>query len=811
MISHKTMKSIFVFVLLCLSNHIIAQNDFELLVSKTLAGSNDLSNEKKIAILEPSKAYVNIYGIDKMPTTKKSNLHAWMEVYDGNGNYFKKKVILNAQGNSSLSLEKKNIAVDFCEDDWIGDKTTEITIGNWVPQDAFHFKAFYTDYFRGLGITGYKLYDLITEDRLPIAVRAGIDGVQGAKYHPDAFPCIVFLNGDFYGIFAWQLKKHRKNMSMDKAVAENIHIDGTINDQTLFRGDISWKSFEIKNPKTLYCVDTEVLTGYVYLEITNDAAELDLMGDNYIVADINPKDMDSNGINEESPLYLQYTTSKGKIKYYKKNLQQGLAYKQYNGDAPQELIDSDMPYYDPNNMGHVNTDKVKRCLVTLSSYWAELNNLVEEGATDDVIKLEYEKRFDINSMIDYYLHLMITMNGDGVYKNWQWFTYDGVKWFVTPYDMDQTHGMTLYGGTLRPGSFASGMTSSGPMYWVHNYYQEEVKERYNYLRNNNMLSTGSWLSIANSWYSKIGQTYYDREINKWPNSPCYKETICSNNWTTDESLWKYYGKVADYSDAVIYNEGDMCKAMARVWKATGTSQGVKPYIINGYVENPDNIERVETWISTHLDLLDKRFMTNNTGTSETYSLNISAAGVSTVCLPFDFTITDGMRLFTVEGTNDDILVLTETNSAEAYRPYLIFGTPGQYVLTGTSIEPELESPEYLVNGLLIGTLENAFAPKDSYVLQNKNSKVGFYYVAEDGKMMIAKNRAYMSTSSISLNTKANNYKLNDEASSLISSFAFNANKPVQIYNINGIKQSNLSKGINIVVDDNGKSHKLMVK
>lgn len=84
-------------------------------------------------------------------------------------------------------------------------------------------------------------------------------------------------------------------------------------------------------------------------------------------------------------------------------------------------------------------------------------------------------------------------------------------------------------------------------------------------------------------------------------------------------------------------------------------------------------------------------------------------------------------------------------------------------------------------------------------------------LSNEKKMMIAKNRAYMSTSSISLNTKANNYKLNDEASSLISSFAFNANKPVQIYNINGIKQNNLSKGINVVVDDNDKSHKLLVK
>ena len=71
-----------------------------------------------------------------------------MEFYDCQGGYFCKKVILNAQGNSSLNFAKKNFAVDFCEDDWIGDKTTDISIGDWVKQDAFHFKAYYNDTFR---------------------------------------------------------------------------------------------------------------------------------------------------------------------------------------------------------------------------------------------------------------------------------------------------------------------------------------------------------------------------------------------------------------------------------------------------------------------------------------------------------------------------------------------------------------------------------------------------------------------------------------------------------------------------------------
>lgn len=120
-----------------------------------------------IVIDEPSLAHVNITGIESLPMTKNDNLHAWFEYSDDNGNYFKKRVIVNAQGATSLHYPKKNLSIDFCEDEWVGNKTTNITIGNWVKQDAFHFKANWLDSFRGgLAVyTTYKFYDDIVKDR----------------------------------------------------------------------------------------------------------------------------------------------------------------------------------------------------------------------------------------------------------------------------------------------------------------------------------------------------------------------------------------------------------------------------------------------------------------------------------------------------------------------------------------------------------------------------------------------------------------------------------------------------------------------
>ena len=215
----------------------LADNSWQYILSKhgyDPAMVHDLSDSAKITLAEPRCAYVNITGITKMPTTKSQDLHAWLECYDGAGNYFKKRVILNAQGNSSLTFPKKNISVEFYETSWGEGKTTDITWGKWVSQDEFHLKAYYNDFFRGTAKISYDVYDDIVSDReqpLPYE-RAGVaTASSGAMCHPNGFPCYVYLNDSFYGLFVWSLKKNHKNMGQEKNNALHIHIDGTLADR----------------------------------------------------------------------------------------------------------------------------------------------------------------------------------------------------------------------------------------------------------------------------------------------------------------------------------------------------------------------------------------------------------------------------------------------------------------------------------------------------------------------------------------------------------------------------------------------------
>lgn len=447
----------------------------------------DWSENSKIQIPEPNLAFVNITNIASMPTSKTQNMHAIFEFWDMQGNYFKKKVILNAQGNSSLYMPKKNFACDFCNDNWEGDDTFKIKFGNWVPQDSFHFKGFYADFFKGVSMVGYKLFNEIESTRsscinrvwkralLPSAdtIGYGTKGMKdttdvnilidnGARCYPDGFPCIVHLNGSFYGVFSWALKKHRDNYMLNKSKPENIQLDGDIYDTFMYNGTIDWDvingtkassgggmdGFEFRNPKSLICID----------------------GTKY--------DADTNR---------------------------------------KELIDSTSGSYDSSNKNHILTNKVKAYYSTLTTYIPTLKKMEEQSEEVSVIKSKIQSFFDIDSLIDYLIFSDIVTNVDGFRKNWQWITYDGVKWAVCPYDLDGIIGWSGW-GELSPTSDRYGNTLDLPTGWVIKYFDTELCERYKTLRTG-VLTVKNIFNLLNEWCSRIGASNFEKDLSKWPQTP----------------------------------------------------------------------------------------------------------------------------------------------------------------------------------------------------------------------------------------------------------------------------------------------------
>lgn len=792
---------------------------YQKIVSKgfDLATIIDLSAEKTIEINEPSCAYINITNVTKMPTTKTADMHALFECYDGNGHYFKKKVILNAQGNSSMGFVKKNFAADFCEDDWVGDKTTNINIGNWVTQDAFHFKAYYTDYFRGVATIGYKLFDDIVADHNSYLDRAGFTEYDvKARCYPDGFPCIVYLNGDYYGIFAWQLKKHRKNTNQTKDNANHIHLDGTLSNTTLWRGTVDWSQFEIRNPKSLRCSTPISISGYKYTEITDNEEELSVMGDSWVDAPSNPKDMTSEELSASSPLYYKYVTSKGKIKYYKLTELSGYDYAEYNGDQPSELIDESFEYFNPSNSDHVRTATVKHNILRASGYWDELTALKNSKADNATMRAAIAERFDVVGIIDYIVFSMATANYDGFQKNWQWLTYDGTKWFVTPYDLDGTFGNVFTGAFVLPAKYSwlnndyrmINSIGAGPASWIRTYYWSEIVDRYEDLRSRGILTPEHIMQYIYDWYNRIGEDAYSSEKQKWSNSYCYNELVLNPNWTTTED-WTGYSAIADYDAKTTYNEGDKCRSNYRIFIATGTTTGVKPFSKLGYTTQ-DNASRVQKWISERL-ILEDDYLKYNAPLQETYDLYVSSVGEATVCVPFTFDIPEGIKLYSITGVDEyNNLIREEVTTPIANKPYLVVGTPGTYTISGTYEEGDPLAEDYMANGLLWGTYSTVFVPKGGYVLQaNNNGGASFALVTKNDYIALGANKAYLEIPPLG-QAKPHSLEDAENVSTAISEIMLENNIETEsIYNISGVRTNNLKSGVNIVRYKNGKTKKVI--
>lgn len=474
-----------------------------------LASPVDWSDNKSAIINEPRLAIVN-FTTPYIPYSKNDNLHATMSFHSIDGTYFKKNIILNLQGNTSLAMPQKNFAIDICNDEWKGKDTFSLKIGDWVPQDSFHLKAYYMDITKGIAPTAYALYNDIVKTR-------GIDNDRPYKRYinkhdnildnysveplcfPMGFPCLLYINDEFYGIMSWQLKKHRDNYKLNKNNASNIHLDGSIGGDTFFGGTINWGQFEIRNPKSLISVDG------------ND----------------------------------------------------------YDGDHPSEIIGDDSEIYDASNKKHVISANVKKILLKMSKYLAEIDAIVNEDTNNTVnIRKAIEDRFDVPCLIDYFIFIIETQNADSYYKNWQWTSWDGIHLCVNPYDLDSCWGIQGATGAFVGNAvdYIFGTELSTPLGYVYKYYRDDIDARYKELRDLKVISYDNIFGKFLDWCKRIGTESLNMQVSRWSESPGFRPSQINDDWErTGYGYVPMNDMKSDYRDNIIYSKGQYCCEKSRAY------------------------------------------------------------------------------------------------------------------------------------------------------------------------------------------------------------------------------------------------------
>ena len=525
----------------------------------------------------PTKAVINITGVNQMPSKKLVNNKAYIEFFDFAGNYFKIKAYLNAQGASTMHDPMKSCAIDLFSDDWGGNEF-EIKFGDWVAQDGFHLKAFYKDSLKSIQPICYEIGEQITSflnvrsnrfhissDNVLIGGSGDMDNdVSQAKCMPSQFPCEVYLNGEYYGLFIWSLKKNRKNYSMNKKDYTSILID---NVGGMFNEDsFNWIKAEIRNPKKLICVDGEVYDADTHMG--------ELIGTDTVAGQ-------------------QYTFSKLNAAT--------------TGTDTFKVTSVD---YNAANKDMVNTAKTKAIIEACQAYKSE----VKSASTNEEKKKIVDKSFDVDNLLAYIIFCELTHNQDGWYNNAQ-ITIFNKKVGYNIYDCDSCLGKS-WDGLLWTSSLSRevlGNEGENPLFAIKGLYTEEIKTMYNTLRVKGIISKENLNKIVDDWFDRLGTDALKRSVTKWNNSPSYrKPTNLDEHWEPYIPLSKSelesinsYNAETNYSVGTIVCYGDggynnsYYKCVKECLGSTPTTNG--SYLTNGMY---DSKERIKMWLEKRIDFCD---------------------------------------------------------------------------------------------------------------------------------------------------------------------------------------------------------------
>ena len=124
-----------------------------------------------------------------------------------------------------------------------------------------------------------------------------------------------------------------------------------------------------------------------------------------------------------------------------------------------------------------------------------------------------------------------------------------------------------------------------------------------------------------------------------------------------------------------------------------------------------------------------------------HELAVTAAEAATLVLPYDATIPENVKVYTLSYSGGGKATATEVKDVlPANTPVLVNAPEGNYQFVKTGNGSKADSP---VKDGLVGVWEETTAPAGTYVLQNKNGNVAFYKVEVGSIIKVKANQAYL--------------------------------------------------------------------
>lgn len=190
--------------------------------------------------------------------------------------------------------------------------------------------------------------------------------------------------------------------------------------------------------------------------------------------------------------------------------------------------------------------------VTKVNAWFNSNAL-----TGTAWKDAFPTNHDLLNCIDYMLLIDFLYAYDCFAKNFILTSWDGVKFFFTPYDLDSTLGLSWEGRTQTPWNEScrsTGGTAASQQFYqkLYTQFNAEVKARYAELKAKNVLTLDNVYRHLDVFGKTFGLELYEQEFAKWPNIPSNNPNATGNpygqggfyssrmqilNWVQNKITW----------------------------------------------------------------------------------------------------------------------------------------------------------------------------------------------------------------------------------------------------------------------------------
>ena len=168
---------------------------------------------------------INIIG--KLPS-KKVNVPCVLE-YSSLTHSFKANIKIKVQGQSSALFPKRNYSIELYGDEYFNIPMNK-SFKNWGSHNKYVLKANYTDHLHARNIVCANLWANIVRNRkdfdtLPEELKTSPN--MGAI---DGFPIKLYANGEYKGIYTWNIPKKAWMFNTDKKNSNHAVLQGNAND-----------------------------------------------------------------------------------------------------------------------------------------------------------------------------------------------------------------------------------------------------------------------------------------------------------------------------------------------------------------------------------------------------------------------------------------------------------------------------------------------------------------------------------------------------------------------------------------------------